>query len=161
VRGSWLSWLGRRRPTEPALPSRLPFVNSRALPPPTVFLLQIVDRTGCVARLPAGGALEEDLVAFLSAHILTQLRRPSAGSSRLERWVLSKLPWRSIEAALAAAVHAGIPRALSRLKAQTVHVAHLPQDRAELDAAIRSAWKRQRWDPSGSTAHVPPVSYGR
>lgn len=37
-----------------------------------VFLLQIVDRSGQVAQLPAGGQLEADLVALFTSHIMAK-----------------------------------------------------------------------------------------
>lgn len=168
VAARWLRWLDRLRGKAEAVAPEPPllFISPASLESTVVFLLQIVDRAGCVARLPGGTPLEVELVDYLTRSILAEFQRPAAGDSRLERWVLAKLPWRALDHALAAACRSGIRLALARLKSQTVRVAQSPYERAFLDASVRAAWDREDRERSRSKnqnqrEQARPVGAGR
>lgn len=72
-----------------------------------VFVLKIVHtETGNVAHLPAGGALEADLINLCTAHIVAK----GVGLFRSEKHVKQS-------------IHDGIKDAIMSLKEQTKHIA--------------------------------------
>lgn len=104
--------------TDGALPAPAPGDPQIPLPRSLVYLLQIVDRSGVVVRLPAGGSLELELVEHFTREIMGQLDRPTPDNWYTKlflRWV----GWTPVEKALEVAVGKGITTAIAKLKDRT------------------------------------------